>query len=262
MTDQITTNTIKSERFLAATLERVFQAWADREQRLEWDVPGNDWVIAEFQQDFREDGIETSRFGPQGDPVAESFGQFLNIDPPRRIVSAGVMRSARTGEVSSATMMTLHLEAERDGTRLSLIDQSVFSRKGRDSRHAPTWLGRNPRQNAALYRAGRRQMTMSQSTEPNRQPTELDVFLGEWRAEGTSYGGTDQSGDDPKANREKWESEHKARWHTGGYFQIEDERARPGGAVFDTHWVRGIDPETGRMFASSFENHGHKRTYD
>ncbi|GLO79992.1 hypothetical protein HTT03_08015 [Sulfitobacter sp. S0837] len=103
---------------------------------------------------------------------------------------------------------------------------------------------------------------MSQSNEPSRQPTELDVFLGEWRAEGTSYGGTDQSGDDPKANGEKWESEHKAWWHTGGFFQIEDECARPGGAVFDTHWVRGIDPETGRMFANSFENHGHMRTYE
>ena len=93
-------------------------------------MPGNDWVIAEFQQDFREDGIETSRFGPEGDPVAESFGRFLNIDPPHRIVSAGVMRSVRTGEVSSATMMTLHLKAEGDGTRLTLIDQSVFLGKG------------------------------------------------------------------------------------------------------------------------------------
>ena len=26
------------------------------------------------------------------------------------------------------------------------------------------------------------------------------VFLGEWRAEGMSFGGTDQSGADPKAN--------------------------------------------------------------
>ena len=93
-------------------------------------MPGNDWVIAEFQQDFREDGIETSRFGPEGDTVAESFGRFLNIDPPHRIVSAGVMRSVRTGEVSSATMMTLHLKAEGDGTRLTLIDQSVFLGKG------------------------------------------------------------------------------------------------------------------------------------
>ena len=77
-----------------------------------------------------QDGIDTSCFGFDGDPVAESFGRFLNIDPPHWIVSAGVMRSARTGEVSSATLMTLHLEAKVEGTRLTPIDQSVFLGKG------------------------------------------------------------------------------------------------------------------------------------
>ncbi|AUH32968.1 SRPBCC domain-containing protein [Paracoccus tegillarcae] len=107
MSDAITPDTIKSTRLLAARPERVFRAWSDREERLEWDVPGNDWVIDDFQHDFREDGIETSRFGPEGRPIAESFGRYLIIDPPHRIVSAGVMRSVRSGEVSSATMMTL-----------------------------------------------------------------------------------------------------------------------------------------------------------
>ena len=41
-----------------------------------------------------------------------------------------MMRSARTGEVSSATLMTLHLEAKVEGTRLTPIDQSVFLGKG------------------------------------------------------------------------------------------------------------------------------------
>ena len=103
---------------------------------------------------------------------------------------------------------------------------------------------------------------MSQPTQPNRQPAELEVFLGAWRAEGISYGGTDQSGEDPKSNGAKWESEHKTWWHTGCFFQIEDERARPGGATFDTHWVRGTYPGTDKMFASSFENHGHMQTYE
>ncbi|WP_417770631.1 hypothetical protein [Stappia sp.] len=103
---------------------------------------------------------------------------------------------------------------------------------------------------------------MGTSGEPQRRPSEMDVFLGEWEAEGTSFGGTDQSHDAPRANGVRWQSSHKAWWHTGGFFQIEDERARPGGPVFDTHWVRGIDPETGRMFASSFENHGYTRIYE
>jgi uncharacterized protein YndB with AHSA1/START domain len=130
MPDAITPDTIKSERFLAVPPDRVFRAWSDRDERLQWDVPGNNWIIDDFQHEFREDGIETSRFGPKGEPTAETFGRYLIIEPPRRIVNAGVMRSVKTGEVSSATMMTLNLEPEGDGTRLTLIDQSVFLGRG------------------------------------------------------------------------------------------------------------------------------------
>jgi hypothetical protein len=71
---------------------------------------------------------------------------------------------------------------------------------------------------------------------PTRGPEHerLAVFLGDWRAEGTSYGGTDQAGDDPRENGVPWTSTHTGRWHTGEFFLIQDERARPGGDVFDT----------------------------
>ena len=130
MNRETTPHTITAVRVLPASPERVFQAWARQDERLQWDVPGDDWVIDTFSSDFREDGIETSRFGPEGDPVAESYGRFLLIEPPHRIVSAGVMRSMRDGEVGSATMMTLHFEPDGDGTRLTLIDQSVFLGRG------------------------------------------------------------------------------------------------------------------------------------
>ena len=60
----------------------------------------------------------------------------------------------------------------------------------------------------------------------------LEVFLGNWKAEGTSYGGTDQSRSNPKANGVPWISEHKGYWHTGRFFLIQDEKALPGGDVF------------------------------
>jgi hypothetical protein len=98
---------------------------------------------------------------------------------------------------------------------------------------------------------------------PTRTPMHdaLAVFLGRWRAEGTSYGGTDQSGDNPRANGESWISEHTGAWHTGEFFLVQDERARVGGAVFDTLSVMGVDAETGAYFARSFENHGFYRDY-
>ena len=126
----ITPDTIILERSFAATRERVFAAWADSDQRVQWDVPGNDWVIDAFEQDFREDGAEMSRFGPAGAPIAESHGRFLVIEQSRRIVSAGVMRSIDRGEVSSVTMLTLDFREKGDGTLLTIIDQSVFLGSG------------------------------------------------------------------------------------------------------------------------------------
>src|SRR4028118_2392733 len=84
----------------------------------------------------------------------------------------------------------------------------------------------------------------------------LSIFLGKWRAEGISFGGTDQSGADPKANGVPWVSTHSARWHTGNFFLIQDERARIGGATFDTLSVIGVEPGSERYFARTFENHG------
>ena len=101
-------------------------------------------------------------------------------------------------------------------------------------------------------------------TLPKRGPKHdaLSVFLGTWRAKGTSYGGTDQSGNDPKANGVPWISTHVGRWHTGEFFLIQDEKAHPGGTVFDTLSVMGVDPEKGGYFARTFENHGFYRHYD
>lgn len=60
----------------------------------------------------------------------------------------------------------------------------------------------------------------------------LSAFLGEWQAEGTSFGGTDQSGPDPRANGIPWASTHSTRWHAGKFFLIQDERAHIGGTAF------------------------------
>lgn len=89
----------------------------------------------------------------------------------------------------------------------------------------------------------------------------LSVFLGEWRAEGMSFGGTDQSGADPRANGVLWTSTHSAHWHTGDFFLIQDERARVDDTAFDTLSVMGVEPGDKGYFARTFENHGFYRHY-
>jgi hypothetical protein len=104
-------------------------------------------------------------------------------------------------------------------------------------------------------------MTISEPPSRGAKHDTLDVFLGSWKAEGTSFGGTDQSSDDPKANGVSWTSTHKGYWHTGRFFLIQEEKALPGGDVFDTLSVMGVDARTGEYFALTFENHGFTRNY-
>src|SRR5688572_7781173 len=72
-------------------------------------------------------------------------------------------------------------------------------------------------------------MTVSDAeTPPVREEHHraLDVFLGKWRAEGTSYGSPDQDEREPKGNGVPWQSTHEGRWHTGDFFLVQDEKAR------------------------------------
>ena len=88
----------------------------------------------------------------------------------------------------------------------------------------------------------------------------LAAFLGEWRAEGTSFGGTDQSGADPRSNGIPWVSTHSTSWHSGEFFLVQDEHAEMAGKPFDTLSVFGVEPG-GALFDRTFDNNGFYRHY-
>jgi hypothetical protein len=90
----------------------------------------------------------------------------------------------------------------------------------------------------------------------------LEMFVGQWRAEGLVYGSRDQSIADPKVNARPWKSTHSAHWHSGHFFLVHDEKAHAGSDPFDTLSVMGVDAQTGRLFARCFDNLGHERRYD
>ena len=91
------------------------------------------------------------------------------------------------------------------------------------------------------------------------QPHEaLQPFIGDWHAEGTVYGGDQQSVDHPHGGSSPWTSIHTARWHSGGYFVVQDERAN---GPFDTLSLLGWDAAAERYFARTIENHGFCRDY-
>ena len=99
---------------------------------------------------------------------------------------------------------------------------------------------------------------MSETDANPEPPHQLKVFLGDWHAEGTSYGGDEQSVDNPHTSPTPWTSIHTARWHSGDYFIVQDERAN---GPFDTLSLLGWDAEAERYFARTIENHGFARDY-
>ena len=100
---------------------------------------------------------------------------------------------------------------------------------------------------------------MSEKPGTDPEPHELlTAFLGDWHAEGTSYGGDQQSPENPRAGATPWRSIHSARWHSGEYFVVQDERAN---GPFDTLSLMGWDAEANRYFVRTIENHGFARDY-
>lgn len=116
--------TIVVERHFKASPARVFAAYQDPEAHDRWNVPGDDWKLAEFHHEFRPGGEAISRFGPEGDPHIRSEGHYLDVVPNRRIISAGTIFD-RDSAIST-TMMTVELLPDGVGTRLLLTDQSAF----------------------------------------------------------------------------------------------------------------------------------------
>ena len=89
----------------------------------------------------------------------------------------------------------------------------------------------------------------------------LEIFIGDWSAIGEAYGGPRQDAKHPRQHPTRWTSKHTARWHTGKFFLIQDERAHVDGP-FDTLSIMGWDDASGRYFARTFENHGFYRHYE
>ena len=88
----------------------------------------------------------------------------------------------------------------------------------------------------------------------------LEVFVGNWKAEGLSFGGPNQDVQSPRSHSSPWFSTHTAHWHTGRFFLVQDERAQVDGPV-DTLSVMGWNDEAGCYFSRTFENHGFYRHY-
>jgi uncharacterized protein YndB with AHSA1/START domain len=109
---------------LAASPDRVLAAFADPERRRRWiRMPGRG---ADYQEDFRVGGVDVARSTfplPEGDQRLENRAVHLAIEPGRLVWS---YTAAVDGVIRWASLVTVQLAAEGEGTALTWTEQVVF----------------------------------------------------------------------------------------------------------------------------------------
>jgi uncharacterized protein YndB with AHSA1/START domain len=104
-------------RFIAASPERVFDAWLDPVSVGEWLFATPDGVMETIEIDPKVGGrfLIVERRGPER---AEHFGEYLEIDKPNRLVfSFAAMRD------SGYTKVSVTIVPEGEGSRLTLVHE-------------------------------------------------------------------------------------------------------------------------------------------
>ena len=125
ITESVVHSTITIERTYPVVPERVFAAWADPKQKRRWFAEGEGWSVLQFDLDFREGGREAARFrDDKSNAEIRNDGHYEDILANRRIVVAYTM-SVGDRRIS-ASLATVELRPQGDGTRLVYTEQGAF----------------------------------------------------------------------------------------------------------------------------------------
>jgi hypothetical protein len=88
----------------------------------------------------------------------------------------------------------------------------------------------------------------------------LQVFVGKWHAEGTSYA-AGQVKENPRGATEKWHSDETFEWLPGQFFVLQRWDAMTGTNAFQGTAIINWDDASQHYLTRSYENHGFVRDY-
>ena len=115
------TASVTIERRIAATPSRIFDAWLDPAAAGKWLFATPDGVVERVEIDPRVGGgfrIEERR----GDDLAAHFGEYLEIDRPRRLEF-----DFWTSLSAERTRVTVSIAADGDGALVTLTHEGVWA---------------------------------------------------------------------------------------------------------------------------------------
>ncbi len=123
------------ERRYEASPQRVYAAWSDPASKRQWFVEGEGWEIQSYELDFREGGVEKSKFRHlKGEEIFGEktiFGNetvFNEIAPNERIIFTYSMD--RNGVRFSVSLAGVELNALGAGTRMIFTEHATFFEGG------------------------------------------------------------------------------------------------------------------------------------
>ena len=107
-----------------AAPERVFAAWADPGAKARWFAGPEEWEAGPHDLDFREGGSEINSGGPKDGPVHRYRAIYWEVVPNERIVYTYELLI--DGVRTSVSLVTVELERDGEGTRLTLTEHGAF----------------------------------------------------------------------------------------------------------------------------------------
>lgn len=118
-------DTFRIERTFDASIQRVFSAFSDLENKVKWFGGPESWRTARRELDFRVGGEEVLSGGPVGGPLHTFVARYFDIVPERRIVYAYDMYVGEQKlSVSLASIELVPRAARR--TELTITEQGAY----------------------------------------------------------------------------------------------------------------------------------------
>lgn len=132
-------------RRLKASPERVYDAWTKPELMMRWWGPAGAEML-EAETDLRIGGRFRTRFREPGGAIEEAEGEYLEIEPGRRLVMDWFWT---TQPEEGRSLLTVTIEPHGDGSTLTVTHARLQDKPTRDG-HEDGWSGALDRLEAAL----------------------------------------------------------------------------------------------------------------
>src|SRR5882724_4753990 len=112
------------DRIFPVPVQRVYEAWAQRDAKERWFKGPNEWTLLEREFDFRIGGRETL-VGKWLDGRTSAFEcRYSDIVPNERIIYSYEMRM--NDVLISVSLATVTLRPTREGTRFKFCEQAAY----------------------------------------------------------------------------------------------------------------------------------------